>query len=342
MLARKRLNFGIVGVGYFGPNYARILNEIEGVGLTWCSDMDKKALLKMKNLYSSISTTQNYKEMLADKKLDCVIIVTPAKTHFEIAKDVLLSGKNILIEKPLCSTLSEAQKLTKLVSKSGRVFAIDHLFKFNPGIIKLRQLIKDGELGKIYYLYGLYNALGPIRKDVSAMWDLSPHFIYTANFILDKMPLVVSAMGSSFLLPKMEDVVFMNLEYENNILFNLHSSWLDPVKVRQLVVVGSKKMALFDDLAFDGKLKIYEKSVTTRSDPNFADLRIILRTGDTLIPKLENKEPLKDVVLDFINSVRTGKQPATPVQEGKNVVKILQALQDSLDHNNQRIKIFHE
>lgn len=326
----KKLNFALVGVGYWGPNYARILSELDTTVLLWCCDTNKEALLRMKKLYPAIKTTTQLKDIVNDPKVDCVIVVTPAQTHHQTVKIVLESGKHVLVEKPLTTTVKDAQELVALSKKRKKVLAVDHTFKLNSGIKKLKEIIDNGELGKIYYMYGLYNALGPIRKDVSAMWDLSPHFIYTANYLLDSKPISVLARGRDLLIKGMDDVVFLTFEYENGVLFNLHSSWLDPLKVRQLVVIGSNKMAVFDDVSQDAKLKIYDKSAVVDGNPNFAKLNVILRVGDMIVPKLENKEPLKEVVLDFIKSVDENRKPFSPAEEGLEIVMILSAAQKSL------------
>lgn len=332
---KKELNFALVGVGYWGPNYARILCELKGVQLTWCCDTNKKALKKMQRLYPTIKITQNLKDLLNDTEVDCVIVVTPAQTHYQIVKKVLISDKHVLVEKPLTTTVEDAKALVILSKEKKKILAIDHTFKFNSGIKKLKQLIDSGELGRIYYMYGLYNALGPIRKDVSAMWDLSPHFIYTVNYLLNSKPKSVIARGKDILIKGMDDVVFLTYEYEKGILFNLHSSWLDPLKVRQLVIIGSKKMAVFDDVSLDGKLKIYDKSAIIDGDPNFAKLNVILRVGDVVIPKLEDKEPLREVVLDFIESVKKKKLPVGSSDDGLDTVIALVAAQKSLDNKGE-------
>ena len=334
-MKNKKLQFGLIGVGYWGPNYARILSEMDDVNLVWCCDTNNQVLLKMKRLYPAIKITNHLVDILNDKQVDCVIVVTPAQIHFETVKKALKADKHVLVEKPLTTATKEAQELVYLAKKKKKVLAVDHTFKFNPGIKKLKEIIDSGELGKIYYMYGLYNALGPIRKDVSAMWDLSPHFIYTANYLLNSKPISVLARGRDLLIKGMDDVVFLNFEYENGVLFNLHSSWLDPLKVRQLVVIGSKKMAVFDDVSPDAKLQIYDKSAIVDSDPNFAKLNVILRVGDMVVPKLENKEPLREVVIDFIISVRDGKQPFLSAEDGLETVKILVAAQKSLENKKE-------
>lgn len=332
---KKKLNFALIGVGYWGPNYARILSELDNSQLLWCCDTNKKSLKRMQKLYPTINITQNLKDILNDQEVDCVIIVTPAQTHYQIVKKVLTSGKHVLVEKPLTTSVKDAEELVMLSKQKKKILAIDHTFKFNSGIKKLKELIDSRELGRIYYMYGLYNALGPIRKDVSAMWDLSPHFIYTANFLLGAKPVSVLARGKDILIKGMDDVVFLTYEYEKGILFNLHSSWLDPLKVRQLVVIGSKKMAVFDDVSLDGKLKIYDKSAVIDGNPNFAKLNVILRVGDMVVPKLEEKEPLKEVVLDFIESIKRKKVPVGSPEEGLDTVIALVAAQKSLDNKGE-------
>lgn len=326
-----------MGVGYWGPNYARIISELDGVELLWCCDKNREALKKMQRLYPNIKTTKNVRDVLKDKDTDCAVVVTPAQTHYQIVKDALNAGKNVLVEKPLTTSIDEARDLVDFSKAKNKILAVDHTFKFNSGIRKLKELIDSGELGKIYYMYGLYNALGPIRKDVSAMWDLSPHFIYTANFLLDSKPISVSGRGRDLLISGMDDVVFLTFEYESGALFNLHSSWLDPLKVRQLVVIGSKKMAVFDDVSSDSKLKIYDKSAKVATDPNFAKLDVILRVGDMIAPKLEEKEPLKEVVLDFIKSVEGKKAPFATAEEGLDTVVALIAAQKSIENKGEKV-----
>lgn len=335
---KKELNFAIVGVGYWGPNYARLLNEIDGVNLLWCCDTDENALAKMKRRFPQTKTTTKLKELLDDPALDCVVVVTPAQTHYKIAKACLEHGKHTLVEKPLTLRSKDSADLKMLAKKNKLTLSVDHIFKFNSGLQKLRDLIKSEHLGEVYYVYGLYNALGPIRKEVSAMWDLAHHFIYATNFILGLKPKSVSAFGRGFLQKSIEDVVFLNLEYPNKILLNLHTSWLDPVKVRQLVVVGSKRMVILDDVSTEGKVKIYDKSALVNKDPNFANLQIVLREGDILIPKIENKEPLKENVIDFVESIHLNRRPQADGEEGEEVVKILEAAQRSLK-SGKRMKI---
>lgn len=332
------LNFGIIGLGYWGPNYARIVSQLDSAHLSWCCDINKVALSKLFRLYPNVKVTDNTNDLLNDKNLDAVIIVTPAQNHYDIAKKFLLAGKDILIEKPLTDNFEKSKILIKIAKEKKRILMVDHTFVFNSAVRKLRELMVSGELGKIYYIYGNYNALGPIRRDVSSMWDL-PHFIYVVNFLLGTTPLWVQSAGEDYLQKGMEDVVFLTFEYPDHILFNLNCSWIDPVKVRRLVVVGGGKMVVFDDMESEEKIKIYDKGVEISNDPNFANLQLVVRNGDTLIPKLDLKEPLKEIVLEFIKSIHSRKNNISSGADGVNLVQALHYAQQSLMKNGKRIKI---
>src|SRR3989344_4446519 len=331
-----KLNIGIVGLGYWGPNFARIINQMEDVNLAWCCDINNIALSKFSLIYTQVKTANNVEPLLKDKDLHGVIIVTPAQEHFKLAKKFLLAGKDLLVEKPLTDDLKEAKSLVKIAKAKKRILMVDHTFLFNGAIKKLKQLIDDQSLGKIYHIYGNYNALGPIRKDVSAMWDL-PHFIYVVNFLLKTTPLWIQAAGKDYLQKGTADVVFLTCEYPDNILFNLNCSWMDPVKVRKLVVVGEKKMVVFDDMEPEEKIKIYNKSIDISSDPDFANLQLVVRHGDTLIPKLELNEPLKEVVEKFIESIRNRENNVSNGKDGVNLISALHFAQLSLLKNGKRI-----
>lgn len=332
------LNVGIVGLGYWGPNYARIITQLEDVNLSWCCDVNNVALSKFSKLYPSVKTTNRVEDLLNDRQLNCVIIVTPAQDHFKVAKKFLQKDKAVLVEKPLTDNPKKAKILVNISKKRNKILMVDHTFIFNSAVKKLKQLIDNKELGKVYYIYGNYNALGPIRRDVSSMWDL-PHFIYVVNFLLGTNPVWVQAVGKDYLQKETEDVVFLTFEYPGDILFNLNCSWIDPVKVRRLVVVGERKMLVFDDIEPEDKLKIYDKSVDVSDDPNFANLQLVIRHGDTLIPKLELEEPLKEVTKQFIEAVRSKKNSISNGDDGLNLVRILNYAQVSLSKQGKRIKI---
>ena len=334
------INIGIIGIGYWGPNYARLCYEVEDVNLCWFADLDENALNKIKRKYPLAKTTKDYKDLLRDKNLDAVIVTTPATTHFKIVKDLLLAKKNVLVEKPLTANLSEAKELKRLVRKTKKVLMVDHTFKYNSGVRKLKELIEKGELGKIYYILASYSALGPIRKDTDALWDLAPHWIYTLNYLLGEKPLFVDAKGGEYLKKGMKDVVFLNLEYPKKVLANIHVTWVYPKKDRSLTIVGDKKMVIFDDVSPEARLTIYDRGISLNSkDPNFADLQVILRDGDVVIPKIENKEPLKEAFKHFLECVEENKRPLSDVNDGNEVVEILEKAVISMKRNGAPIAV---
>ena len=269
--------------------------------------------------------------------MQAVIVVTPAQHHFKLVKMLLENGKDVLVEKPLTATLEQAKELVSLAKKKKRILMVDHTFEFNTAINKMKELLDNCVFGKVYLFHGAYNALGPIRRDVSALWDL-PHFIYVVTYLLGEMPLSVIASGKDYLVKGMEDVVFLTLEYSNKVLFNLYCSWIDPVKIRRLVLVGDKKMGIFDDMQPEEKLRIYDKGIDLVEDPNFANLKTVLRSNDVIIPKIESREPLKDLVLEFLASIKSRKIIHSSGKDGLDLVRVLTAAQKSLELDG--IKIF--
>lgn len=336
-MINKNIAFGIVGVGYWGPNFARALSNIDGVELKWCCDIDQNAIDKFSKLYPQVKTTKSINDLVNDKDLNAVIVVTPAQNHYQVTKKLLLSNKDVFVEKPLTIDPRQSQELIDIAKQKKKILMVDHIFLFNSAVLKIKEMLRKGDLGQIYYLYGLYNALGPIRKDVSALWDL-PHFIYVATYLVGKNPRYISAFGKSILQPKMEDVVFVNLEFPDGELFHLHCSWIDPVKIRSMVVVGSKKMVVFDDMSREEKIKIYDRGADIQKDPNFAKLDIVLRDGDIYIPKISIKEPLKEALLTFIDSFRKRKAITSDGKEGLELVKILDIAQKSIRHQGKRYR----
>lgn len=330
------ITVAVVGIGYWGPNYLRTLTQLEEAQVSWVCDLNTTALSRISRMYPDVRTTTKLEDLVADRSLQAAIVVTPAQTHYEIVKPLLNSGKHVLVEKPITDDLRLADELIKLAAKNNATLMVDHTYLFNGGITKLKQLIDDNELGRIYYLYGMYNALGPLRRDVSAMWDL-PHLIYVANYLLSSTPESVVAIGKDYLIDGMEDVVFLTLSYPNDVLVNLSCSWIDPVKIRRLVVVGSKQMAIFDDMLPDEKLKVYDRGVGEQADPNFAELQLIIRSGAVVSPKLDTTEPLRAVVNTFINAIASNELPMSTGREGWELVKVLTAAEKSLKANGKRI-----
>lgn len=335
------INCGLVGYGYWGPNIARSITRIKDVNLLMICDKDSFKLDGAKVLYPQVLTTNNADEILKNPKIDAVIIATPASNHFELASRALKSGKHILIEKPVTINTAQAQTLIKLNKKTKRIVMIGHTFEYNPTVLKMKQIIKDDDLGKIYYMYSTRVNLGQIKGDVNALWNLAPHDISILNFLLDSQPLEAMAFGACYLQKGIEDVVFMILRYPGNVLAKVHVSWLDPAKERKMTIVGSKKMLVFDDLDNEMPLKIYDKRVDTGEVARglVTEYKIKLHSGDIYAPQVENKEPLLEELKHFFECIEKNKPPATDLVNGLRVVQVLEACQKSLANKNKWIKI---
>jgi len=335
----KTIKIAIIGLGYWGPNFAKTALDNDRVEIAYFCDIDKNSLAKIGKRYPNIKLTQDYKEMLKDKSISAVIVVTPPGTHHKIVKDCLLAGKDVLVEKPLTIYSKDGEDLVNIASVNKRILMVDHIFEFNSAIRKLREILQKKKLGKIFYVSASYTALGPVRPDVNCLWDLAPHFFYTIPYLLEKKPLWVSAVGQSYLKNNTEDVVHIVLGFPNKILVNIHVSWLYPYKVRGLTIVGSKKMAVFDDVAVDQKLKVYDKGAYYDKAEYPAILKVLYREGDLIIPKIEPKEPLSEVLKTFVNAVEARELAESTGAEGVETVRVLEAAQLSLNKKGKRIKI---
>ena len=335
------LNCALVGYGYWGPNIARSMIRIKNVNLSIICDKDKIKLASARLLYPQILSTDNFDLVLKNPKIDAVIIATPASTHFDLASKILKSGKHILIEKPITTNTKEAQNLIEINMKAKKIAMVGHTFEYNPTVLKMKKIINEDSFGKVYYIYSTRVNLGQIRGDVNALWNLAPHDVSILNFLLGENPEEVMAIGASFLQKKIEDVVFLMLKYPNNVLAEVHLSWLDPAKERKVTVVGSKKMLVFDDLDNEMPLKIYDKRADTGEIARglSTEYKIKLHSGDIYAPQIESKEPLLEELIHFFECIEKNKQPITDLENGLNVVRVLQAAQQSLKGNSKWVKV---
>lgn len=339
----RKLAIGIIGCGYWGPNFVRNFNSLKGSYVKYVSDLSTERLSHIKKLYPDVLTTHDYRRILKNRDIDAVVISTPAHRHHSIARDALLNNKHVLVEKPITTKVAEAKDLINLAKDKKLTLMVGHTFKFNPGVNKLKSLIESKKLGKIYYIYSHRTNLGPLRKDVNAMWDLAPHDISIISYLLNSQPLDVSAKGNKFLEHDLEDVVFMNFNYPHNIFVHVHVSWLDPRKVREIVVVGSKKMAIFDDLDSKHPVKVYDKTVVKKhfkqSYDTFKEFQMIVKEGSTTAPAVVFKEPLRIECEHFLCCIKANKVPLTDGVDGLNVLKALIAVQRSLSSGGNSVSI---
>lgn len=332
------IHVGVVGLGYWGPNYARIFNELPQSKISYCCDIDDTKLEQIKCTNPLIEISNDYKDLLSSSDVDAIVVSTPASTHYKIVKESLESEKDVLVEKPIALNLKNAEELMNIATKKKRILMVGHTFVYNPVVHKLKEYIYNGDLGDIYYLHFSRTGLGPIRKDVNVMWDLAPHDISMLLYLLEDMPIEVSAEGQSYLQEGVEDVVFMTLRYPKNTMASIHVSWLDPYKVRRVTVVGSKRMAVFNDVNKLETLKIFDKGIDRYGEKSYADygeFQLSIRDGDVHIPKIEISEPLKNQCKHFLECVRERKEPLTGGEEGLKIVRILEAAQESLTKKRQ-------
>ncbi len=336
------VNVAVIGMGYWGPNLARNLGRLAAANLHTVCDIRQKTLAQVAQQYPAASLTTNYHDVLENPAIDAVVIATPVATHYTLAKACLKAGKHVLVEKPLAATSTECRELIDLAGSHNKVLMVGHVFRYNAAVQKLKSYIDSGELGEIYYIYSSRLNLGRVRHDINALWNFAPHDISIIIHLLDMMPVQVNASGFSYIQSRVEDVVFMTLNFPTGIGTHIHISWLDPRKVRLMTVVGSKKMVIYDDVSSDAKIQVYDKGVT-RQPPHqslgnfssFGEFQLLLRAGDVLIPKLDFLEPLRVECQHFIDCIVEGKHPITDGLEGLRVVQVLEAAQRSLRNQGQ-------
>ncbi len=323
---------GVAGLGYWGPNLARNFAGIAGCELAWLCDGDPEALQRIAASHPGVRTTEALDDLLADAALDAVVLATPVPTHADLAVRVLQAGKHCFVEKPLATRVADAERAVEAADAAGRALMVGHLLEYHPGIAKLKEIATSGELGDIYYVYGNRLNLGKLRADENALWSLGAHDVSVLLHLLDEEPHEVEARGESYMRQPVEDVVFCFLRFPSGRAAHLHLSWLDPHKERRFTVVGSKRMATFDDMALEGKVTVYDKGFDEDSR-SYGEY--ITRSGDIWSPRIPNREPLRLECEHFVECVRTGATPRSDGRSGLRVVRVLQALQARLEETRR-------
>jgi len=341
-----KTKIGFVGVGYWGPNLLRNFLSTGNAEVTAVCDADKTKLETFKRSLPNASFVTDYEDVVKDGSLDAVVIATPARFHYDFAKRALSAGKSVFVEKPLAMTAAECEDLIKAADKAGKMIFVGHTFLYNQAVNVIKDYIEKGDLGDIYYLYSQRLNLGKVREDVDVMWNLAPHDVSIMLHLVKSKPKSVSARGFYHLRKDIADVAFITLEFENGVSSHIHVSWLDPNKVRKVTVVGSKKMVVYDDMAEDARIVIYDKGIDKKhmdadlgKYDNYEKFLFIHRSGDILIPKLSFTEPLKVEVASFVDCLRTGKKPVTDGEHGLETVRILEAATKSMKSEGKAIKL---
>jgi predicted dehydrogenase len=337
------IKIGIIGCGHWGKNYLRVFSELPNTSVIEVCDEDLDQIDYLRPRYSYVKITTDFKKLLSNPKIDAVVVSTPSATHCQIAKAVLLADKHLMVEKPLSLRIEEGEELVRIAERKKKILMVAHTFLYNPAIRKMKKYIQRDDFGEIYYLQARRTHLGLIRKDVNAIWDLAPHDVSIFSYLLNALPLTVSAVGGRFLGNYREDAGFIILFYPKGIIGNIHVSWIDTNKVREVVVVGSKKRIVFDDLNNLEKIRVFEKGVAIDDHvDSFGEFQILLRDGDIISPKIKAREPLKEQCSHFLECIEKRKSPLTDGTNGLDVVRVMVAIEESIKRNGTPVKVRNE
>ena len=337
----KRINVGVVGCGYWGPNLIRNFQSISEVTVKTVCDKSLERLTHMRNLFAGVEITMNFDDMVQDAELDAIVVATPVSTHFRLAKKSLMANKHTFIEKPMAASVEECRILNELADSRGLTLMVGHTFIYNPAVRKIKEIIDSGEIGEIMYISSRRLNLGLFQKDINVVWDLAPHDLSIILYLLDEEPISVNCQGKHHYMEGIEDVANLTLNFANGGFASITSSWLDPHKVREMKIVGTKKMIVYDDIEPLEKIRIYDKRVSMPVHyDSFAEFQYSYHYGDVYVPYIKQTEPLKMEAMHFIDSIRENTRPLTSGWEGLTVIQILEAANESLRRKGASIQLF--
>ena len=325
------ITVAVVGCGYWGPNLIRNFTFLPECTMKVACDSQRSRLEYIKELYPSLVATTQLEDVIDDDEVDAVAIATPVRMHYHIARECLLRDKHVLIEKPMTASLEESQELVRLAQERKKILMVDHTFEYTAAVNKIKEIINVGELGNIYYIHCMRVNLGLFQNDINVIWDLAPHDVSIVLYLLDMIPDTASGQGKAHLKGNIEDVSTITINFPNNIGVYIHSSWLNPNKIRNITIVGSKKMLVYDDVEPLEKIKIYDKGVEVpKHYDSFGDFHFSYRYGDIYSPRLDDTEPLKKMCRHFLECIQSDKQPISDGASGLRVVAVLEAANKSL------------
>ncbi len=334
------MKIAVIGCGYWGPNLIRNFVQSNKVKQLICCDQDEKRLARMKNLYPAVSTVKNYEELLNMPDLDAVAVATPVRTHHPLAKEFLARKKHVFVEKPFTNSFETAFELVRMAEENKLVLMVGHTFEYTAAVNKIREIVQNGELGKILYISCIRVNLGLFQQDINVVWDLAPHDISIILYIMGETPTSVNSQGQAHFNPAVEDVATTTLNFRNGLIAFLHNSWLDPNKIRKTTIVGSRKMLVYDDIEPQEKIKIYDKGVDVPPYyDTFAEFQLAYRYGDIYSPRIQDYEPLKKECEHFLECIKDGRPPHTDGHNGLRVVSILEAASKSIKQSGKAVPI---
>jgi predicted dehydrogenase len=323
------ISIAVVGAGAWGKNHIRVFSEIPNVRLKYICDQDPSKLSSLEKTYPQSKMVKDLGPILLDSEVRGVVVASSAVSHYSLSKEILLADKDVLVEKQMALSSKDAEEMLEIAEKRGRILMVGHLLIYHSVVDRLKEMVTSGELGEIYYIYTQRVNLGVIRQDENALLSFAPHDLSVILYLLEEQPIVVSSHGESYIQKGIEDVVFLSLRFSDGKMANIHLSWLDPHKLRRVTIVGSRKMAVFDDMEASEKLKVYDKGVKNLSYETYGEY-LGLRFGDITIPSIKMAEPLRAEAEHFIQCIESRREPKTGGRDGVKVVRILAAAQQSL------------
>lgn len=340
MITDSTLNVGIVGYGYWGPNLVRNFMALPGIHVKAVSDLNESRLKSVAGLYPNTHFTTNYKELVNDPEIHAIIVATPVSSHYSIAKNALEAGKHCFVEKPLTQTSAQAEELIEIADRKGVHLFVDYTFLFTGAVQKMKQLVDAGDLGELLYFDSVRINLGLFQHDVNVIWDLAPHDLSIMDYLIGRPAKEVSAIGACHVGNGLENVAYVSVIYDDNLVAHFHVNWLAPVKMRQIILGGSDKMVVFDDMSPE-KVKIYDRGVNLPVDQSEIrnTSRFTYRMGDMVAPKLDDTEALKTECQYILNCIRTGEKPINDGHAGLRIVKIIEAAERSMKLKGQAVPL---
>jgi predicted dehydrogenase len=337
--ALKPLQFGVIGYGYWGPQLVRNLSSLAGSSVEFIADLNTDELARAHTYHQHARLTQRAADLF-ESEIDAVIIATPVHTHYALARQALLAGKHVFVEKPLAGRVSEVEELVHLARERNCILMVGYTFLYHAAVQELRRILKAGQLGKLYYIDTQRLNLGLFHQDVNVMWDLAPHDLSMLRYLLDADPVAVRAVGAAYIQRGIHDVAFIHLRYADGMIAHAHLSWLHPSKVRRLTLVGDQRMAVYDDVEPHDKVRIYNRGVDRLPhSTTFEEFELSYRTGEIVIPTIGWKEPLQVECRHFVECIRTGEQPLSDGVWSLPITRTLEAIQRSLELDGQEVTI---
>jgi predicted dehydrogenase len=333
------MKIGVIGYGYWGPNLVRNFAELEDVEIKWCADKvaERRALVKKR--YPIVNATESADEIFGDPEVDAVVVATPVSSHYLLVKRALERGKHVLVEKPMTRTVEEGEELVQLAEKAGLVLMVDHTFIYTGAVRKMKEILEVGELGELHYLDSVRINLGLFQHDIDVLWDLGPHDLSILTYLVPESPKYVSATGADHTGSGFSDVVYMTVHFAHNFIAHFHVNWLSPVKIRQMLIGGSRRMLIYNDMEPSEKVRVYDRGIRVTTEEGLHKTLVDYRTGDMWAPKIEFREAISVECEHFVECVRFNKIPRTGAAAGLTVVRLLEAAAKSLGAGGARVKL---